>query len=420
MYLRQRPILCFFALLLFWMAAGLWLVLSALQSESEAQERSMRAGMEALALSGNAGQDWTGLLLDSSGRVLLAQPADLLDGVGSAEDYAAMLLWAAVGTTQGWLDIEGVQGRFRRAYFSRTGQGQAWVALPPCRRLDPLCSAEPVWIGAAALGFLATLGWAVAWLARALRAVDGGRLPQVPGEVAWGERMHAIGRLSVVFAHELNNQFGIISNSAYLVQRIDDARLALPAQALLRAVESASALTQRLQRYGERGRARPRSLDLCDWLPRLQPALALALGKRMELGMGVAPQAMHVQLDPEAFELALSCVMLGVRDALAEGAVVRLTAALLDEAAEDGLAPGRHVQICVEAWAAWPQGRPLPWQEPSPTEDARQEHELLRLAKALCRGLGAEVRARSESGRCMMVALVLPMGDGAALPPASA
>lgn len=421
MYLRQRQILCFLALLMFWTAAGLWLIVSALQSEGDAQERSVRKGMEALAWSGNASQDWTGLLLDSSGRVLLSQPADLLDGMDSAQDYAARLWWAAAGTAQGWLDIDGAQGRFRRAYISRTGQGQAWVALPPCRRLDLRCSLQPVWLGAAALGLLATVGWVVAWLRRALRTADGRRLPPGPREIARCERMHAIGRLSLLFAHELNNQLGVISNSAYLVQRIDDARLALPAQAMLRGVEAAGALTQRLQRYGEQGCAGPRSLDLRDWLPRLQPALALVLGKRMELGMGVAAQAMQVRVNPDAFELALSCVMLGVREALADGTVVRLTAGLLDPAAEQGLAAaGRHVQICVEAWAAWPQGPSPLGEKASPAGGTGADHEPLRLARGLCCSVGCQAWVRSEPGRCVMVALVLPLLEGAALPRASA
>lgn len=410
-HLYSRQILCFFAWLVLWAAAGLWLVMNALQSEGDAWESSVRVGTEALAVSGATSRDWAGLLVDSAGRVLLAQPADLLDAVEDADAYVNALRAAAGGATQGWIDVDAAQGRFRRAYFSRTGQGGSWFALPPCRRLDFMCSPAPAWMGAAALALLAPLGLFMVWLARAMGT--GATLPAQ--EAACSERMQAIGRLFGPVAHELNNQLGTIRNGACLIRRIDDVRLALPAQAVLRAVEAAGALTQRLQRYGGQGCARPQALDLGHWLPRLQPALALWLGQRMALDIGVAPQAMPVQADGEGLELVLGCIMLGVREVLTDGAVVRLTAGFLGEVAADGPACGDQVQVCVEAWswAFWQQGLPAR-EDPVPVDG----HGPLALARRLCRSLGSEIRMHSEPGRCVVVALVLPVRD-AGIPPSA-
>src|SRR5256885_13766630 len=53
------------------------------------------------------------------------------------------------------------------------------------------------------------------------------------------------------FSHEFNNQLGILSNSAYLIERrSEDPALSLPAQAMLRSVDTASRLTQQLLRFG--------------------------------------------------------------------------------------------------------------------------------------------------------------------------
>lgn len=417
-HLHPRQILCFFAVLMLWAAAGLWLLVSALQSEGDAWESSVRIGTEALAVSGATSRDWAGLLLDSAGRVLLAQPADLLDAVQDADAYVGALRVAAGGATQGWLDIDVEQGRFRRAYLSRTRQGGSWFALPPCRRLDFMCSPQPAWMGAAALALLVPAGLCMAWLARAMGS---GPLPLSAREGACGERMQATGRLSGPFAHELNNQLGIIRNCAYLIQRIEDERLALPVQTVLKAVEAASALTQRLQRYGERGCARPQALELSHWLPRLQPALALLLGKRMALDIGVAPEAMQVHVDREGFELVLSCIMLGVRDVLADGAVVRLTAGFLGGAVADGLASGRQVQVCVEAWVSWLQEPAAPREGPQPALATGDDCDgcdgcgPLALAQDLCRSVGSEVWIRSQPGRCVVAVLVLPVrAEGAA------
>ena len=408
-HLQPRQILCFFAWLMLWAAAGLWLVVHALQSEGDAWERSVRIGTEALAASGATSRDWAGLLVDRSGRVLLAQPADLLDAVEDADAYVDALRVAAGAASQGWIDIDAAQGRFRRAYLSRTRQGGAWFALPPCRRLDVMCSPAPAWMGAAALALLVPGGLLMAWLARAM-----GSGPLPARRAACSERLQATGCLASPFAHELNNQLGIIRNCACLIERIDDERLELPVQALFRAVEAASALTQRLQRYGEPVCARPQALDVGHWLPGLQPALTLLLGKRMALDIGVAPQTMPVHVDREGFELALSCIMLGVREVLTDGAVVRLTAGCLDGAAADGLAPGRQVLVCVEAWVAWPQEPAAPRERPQPSGVAGDGCTPLALAQDLCRSLGGEVWIRSEPGRCMVAALVLPVqADGA-------
>lgn len=285
------------------------------------------------------------------------------------------------------------------------------AALPP----QGDAGEKAVHIGTVALALLAPPGLFMVWLAR---AIGSGPLPAQAA--ACSERMQAIGRLSGPFAHELNNQLGTVRNSAHLILRIDDARLALPVQALLRAVEAAGALTQRLQRYGDRERARPQPLDLNPWLPGLQPALALWLGPRMALDIGVASQAMQAHVDREGLELALGCLMQGVREVLADGAVVRVTAGLLGEVAAEGAASGRQVQVCVEAWAwsSWLPEPSAPREEPLPAVAAGDGQEPLALARSLCRSLGCEVWMRSEPGRCVVAALVLPVQD-ASVPPSA-
>lgn len=297
--------------------------------------------------------------------------------------------------------------------YSRPRQVLLLLAL----LLFPAGSRELAWIVGAGLVLLALVELAVA--KRAMGAAgaargsdDAAAVPRRTQEAARQQRMEAIGRLSGRFAHELNNQLGVISNSAYLVQRCaDDARLARPAQAMLRAVESASLLTRRLQRYGERPGAAARVLDLNGWLPGLEPVLTLVLGRRVALGIGVAPTPLQVHVDPDELELALTGVMLSVREVLVHEAMVRLTALPVEEAAASGLPAGHYAQICVEAWAAWPDGPATPGDSASPPHWAMADASLppeLGLLQGLCRSAGGRVWLRSEPGRCMLVWLALP------------
>ncbi len=435
---------------------------------------------------------WPGFLVDSTGRALPAGPGAAADLPALPADFserlAASLAQAAPGVSsagqgaeqsagqgagqgasQGWLDLPDAQGGPLRAFFSKSAQGWTWVSWVPCSALDPACSRPlkgVIWVaivlfavaglglarlalrGSASLVLPATGGNAQdhgqggggAGLSEGA-AVDTAGLEEAPARLQ-SERLQVVGRLAGRFSHEFNNQLGILSNSAYLIERrSEDPALSLPAQAMLRSVDTASRLTQQLLRFGAHHCTHALVVDLYRWLPGLQGTLAVVLGKRMALEVAEPAEAsqpgqpaprLGVHVDPDELELALISIFLAIREAMTDGAQVHMAARPLSEDQnqdQDQAAASRGnalVEIRIEALAhgagaastgTGEAGASLldsvERQDPPPVFTPLNDSDAdatcgLSLARRLCLERGGVVRAEGEHGRCLAVSLVLP------------
>jgi len=437
---------------------------------------------------------WPGFLVDSTGRALPAGPGAAADLPALPADFsarlAASLAQAAPGVSsagqgaeqgagggagqdasQGWLDLPDAQGGPLRAFFSKSAQGWTWVSWVPCSALDPACSRPlkgVIWVaivlfavaglglarlalrGSASLVLPATGGNAQdhgqggggAGLSEGA-AVDTAGLEEAAARLQ-SERLQVVGRLAGRFSHEFNNQLGILSNSAYLIERrSEDPALSLPAQAMLRSVDTASRLTQQLLRFGAHHCTHALVVDLYRWLPGLQGTLAVVLGKRMALEVAEPAEAsqpgqqaprLGVHVDPDELELALISIFLAIREAMTDGAQVHMAARPLSEdlaQAQAQAAASRGdalVEIRIEALAhgagaastgsgngeaGAPRLESVERQDPppvfTPLNDADADATCgLSLARRLCLERGGVVRAEGEHGRCLAVSLVLP------------
>lgn len=508
MSIRLRLVLLLLALLVFVLAASSWLLLRAYQSEHAAQEQAARVSSMAVARlldkePGTAGADqvlaalgplldsgWPGFLVDSTGRALPAGPGAAADLPALPADFserlAASLAQAAPGVksagqgagqsagqdaSQGWLDLPDAQGGPLRAFFSKSAQGWTWVSWVPCSALDPACSRPlkgVIWV---AIVLFAVAGLGLARLALrgsvslVLPATGGNAQDQGQGGGDAGlsegaavnaagleeaaarlqsERLQVVGRLAGRFSHEFNNQLGILSNSAYLIERrSEDPALSLPAQAMLRSVDTASRLTQQLLRFGAHHCTHALVVDLYRWLPGLQGTLAVVLGKRMVLEVAEPAEAsqpgqpaprLGVHVDPDELELALISIFLAIREAMTDGAQVHMAARPLSEDQnqdqdQDQAAASRGnalVEIRIEALAhgagaantgtgeaGAPRLDSVERQDPPPVFTPLNDSDAdatcgLSLARGLCLERGGMVRAEGEHGRCLAVSLVLP------------
>jgi len=134
------------------------------------------------------------------------------------------------------------------------------------------------------------------------------------------QRFEALGRLTGAVAHDVNNLLGVISNSAYLIERRSQQQpeLQQPLAATMRAVEAGRRLSQHLQRLAGRPAGRPEQVDLAASLPEMRDVLAVVLGKRIAIELEVAPDTCRIVVDPGELELALINLAFDARDALQE------------------------------------------------------------------------------------------------------
>ncbi|WP_322469128.1 response regulator [Hydrogenophaga sp. SNF1] len=382
-------------------AMNLRLVVPPAELQRLMDQRSLREG-------------WGRQLLDPRGRVVARRPAPVAAEAERALD--GLIRESLAGRGEGRFALRTPAGVPLRVHFSRTPQG--WTALTTVPRAPP----PPAFAGGGGGTLLATLvllALAVAgaaWVARAelhrqlAEAVE--RARQAERGAASRERVEALGRLTGRVAHEFNNLLGVISNSAYLIQRqATQPALAMPVAATLRAVEAASRLTQQLLRFGGRPRARPRTLSLSEWLPERRDLLGVVLGRRVELHIEVPDEELNVCVDPDELELALVNLALNARDTLSEGGRVWVGAERASAALSADLPDGRYLGIALrDSGPGLEAARSRRVFEPFfMAQESTPESGLgLSQVRGLCAQAGGKAVRRQRPGQGSEVVLVLP------------
>jgi len=227
-------------------------------------------------------------------------------------------------------------------------------------------------------------------------------------------RFEALGRLTGAVAHDVNNLLGVISNSAYLIERRSQQQpeLQQPVAATMRAVDAGRRLSQHLQGLAGRPAGRPEQLDLAASLPEMRDMLAVVLGKRIEIELEVAPDTRRIVVDPVELELALITLAFDARDALQEpgpeGGHARLETrnARPDELGDEP--PGG------------PGGRPaVPYvlmrfaHDGDAVGDAAGSGGGLAQVQSFCAAAGGRARIEATPGRGTTVSLILPAAGAA-------
>lgn len=361
---------------------------------------------------------WGTLLLDPSGQVVVRHAPDS-GGMRGAAALDALIRESLAGRSEGRFALRPPGGEPQRVYFSRGPRGWTTLTTVPRAQLDMAFSSAPArWLlGAVALLALAVagaVGVARGELRRQLaEAVE--RTRQAEQWAASRERVEALGRLTGRVVHEFNNLLGVISNSAYLIQRqATQPALAMPVAATLRAVEAASRLTQQLLRFGGRQQCRPRHLALHDWLPGRREMLEVVLGRRIVLRIDTPDDGLCVRADPDELELALINLALNARDALPQAGTVHLRAERADGDSAAGLPDGRYLSITLSDNG--PGIDPAQAQrvfEPFFTTKRDEPNAGFGLSQVhgLCAQAGGKAVLRSRPGQGTAVSLVLPAVD---------
>ncbi len=357
---------------------------------------------------------WGAWLLDPRGRVVVHRPAG--ERTADAAALGPLIRESLAGRSEGRFALRPPGGEPLRVYFSRAPQGWTYLTTVPRAQLDMAFSNAParLLLGAVVLLALAVAG--AVWVARGeLRRQVAEAVERTRRAEQWAarrERVEALGRLTGRVAHEFNNLLGVISNSAYLIQRqAQQPALAMPVAATLRAVDAASRLTQQLLRFGGRQQARPRTLALHEWLPNLREMLGVVLGKRIDLRIDTPPPGLCVRADPDELELALINLALNAREVLPDGGAVDLRAERADGELVADLPPGPYLSITLRDNG--PGIDPAKGQhvfEPFFTTKHGEPEAGFGLSQVhgLCAQAGGKAVLRSRPGQGTSVSLVLP------------
>jgi two-component system cell cycle sensor histidine kinase/response regulator CckA len=168
------------------------------------------------------------------------------------------------------------------------------------------------------------------------------------------QKMESIGRLAGGIAHDFNNMLTAVSGFAQflLLDLPENSSQHESAEAIRRAAEQATALTQQLLAFSRRQMLQPAVLDPDEIVAAMEPMLRRLIGENIDLKFKLQAAPGRLRADPVQIEQILLNLVLNSRDAMPEGGHLEIETG---QAAFDGpyvsehfaVSPGRYVMIAV-------------------------------------------------------------------------
>jgi len=161
------------------------------------------------------------------------------------------------------------------------------------------------------------------------------------------ERLEAIGTLAAGVAHDFNNLLAQIRVLAGLLRlRESDSRRVEDLQRIEAATDSAAQLTRSLLAFGRHPTGRATQVDIDELVTAVVDLLRRTFDPRIRIELALAGGAL-VDGDRNQLEQVVMNLAVNARDAMPDGGRLRLAVSVVDGAALETLAAGRHVVIEV-------------------------------------------------------------------------
>lgn len=243
------------------------------------------------------------------------------------------------------------------------------------------------------------------------------------------QKMEAVGRLAGGVAHDFNNLLTIISGYGQML--LDALEPGDPHREnvaeILKAAQSAAALTNRLLAFSRRQIAQPRVLDLNAVVVSLDKMLHRMIGEDVELVTELSPNLGKIKADPGQIEQVLMNLVVNSRDAMPEGGRITIQTAPVvfdDRYARThlGIRPGPYVMLTVSDTGRGMDAETMPHLfEPFFTtkEEGKGTGLGLSIVYGIVKQSGGDIWASSEPGKGTTFQICLPVVEEPAEPDAA-
>lgn len=166
------------------------------------------------------------------------------------------------------------------------------------------------------------------------------------------QKMEALGQLTGGVAHDFNNLLMVVlGNLALLRKRLPaDPRILRLLDGAQQGAERGAALTQRMLAFARRQELRPTAVDLAGLVRSVTPLLERSAGPTVRIEASLPEGLPPALADANQLELALLNLVVNARDAMPQGGVVEIAAAVAEapgRKAPAGLLPGQYLRVTV-------------------------------------------------------------------------
>ncbi|HYL06692.1 MAG TPA: response regulator [Thermoanaerobaculia bacterium] len=141
------------------------------------------------------------------------------------------------------------------------------------------------------------------------------------------QKMESVGRLAGGVAHDFNNLLTLILGYGNMVLQsvADQPQLSRQVEAMIRAGESAAALTRQLLAFSRRQVLVSRVVDVNALIRQLEQMLRRLIGEDIELVTDLEPRLARIRADSGQIEQVLMNLVVNARDAMPEGGKLTLS-----------------------------------------------------------------------------------------------
>ena len=151
-------------------------------------------------------------------------------------------------------------------------------------------------------------------------------LRQSQEELRQAQKMEAIGKLAGGVAHDFNNYLTVIMGySSLLLQSRSNGALREHAEAIVKAGEGASLVTQQLLAFSRKQIRMPQVIDLTAVVTNLVPLLRRIIGEDIELIVAPLLVSGWVKADAGQIEQIIMNLVVNARDAMLQGGMLTIT-----------------------------------------------------------------------------------------------
>ncbi len=177
---------------------------------------------------------------------------------------------------------------------------------------------------------------------------------QLEEQFRQAQKMEAVGRLAAGVAHDFNNLLTVINGySQLLLDRLEpQSPFRVNVTEVLKAGESATALTRQLLAFGRRQVLAPKVLDLNETVRNLQKTLLRLIGEDVECRTALQADLWKVRADPGQIEQIIMNLAVNARDAMPQGGTLTVETANIDldatyASTHSGITPGCYVVLSM-------------------------------------------------------------------------
>lgn len=164
---------------------------------------------------------------------------------------------------------------------------------------------------------------------------------EVEAQLAWTQRMEALGQLAGAIAHDFNNLLTVVNGCAEMLAEAaaGEPKLRQLVAIVQAAGEKGAVLTDRLLSFARCDETRPQLLYPDKVLLDMRAMLSATLGEGIALELSLDCPGVALVADPAGFEKAVLNLVLNARDAMARGGTLAVATSLAGA--------GTHAEKCV-------------------------------------------------------------------------